>query len=88
MSTARYAPGWVIAVSFHVVGSQFDTVYKEGAYLLRPDNPDRGGAQALDLGVAQGGFVEMEFLEPGTYTFLNHRMFDADRGATGKIIVE
>ncbi|MEE2031949.1 multicopper oxidase domain-containing protein [Rhodococcus chondri] len=85
---------WVLAagphegVSFHVVGSQFDTVYKEGAYLLRPDNPDRGGAQALDLGVAQGGFVEMEFLEPGTYTFLNHRMFDADRGATGRIVVE
>ncbi|MBH0123016.1 multicopper oxidase domain-containing protein, partial [Rhodococcus sp. CX] len=75
-------------ISFHVVGSQFDTVYKEGAYLLRPGDPDRGGAQVLDLAVAQGGFVEMEFLEPGTYTFLNHRMFDAERGAKGKIVVE
>ncbi|WP_420749318.1 multicopper oxidase domain-containing protein [Rhodococcus sp. O3] len=75
-------------VSFHVVGSQFDTVYKEGAYLLRAGDSDSGGAQALDLAVAQGGFVEMEFLEPGTYTFLNHRMFDAERGAKGKIIVE
>ncbi len=84
---------WVLAagpnqaVSFHVVGSQFDTVYKEGAYLLRP-GPDRGGAQALDLAVAQGGFVEMQFTEPGTYTFLNHRMFDADRGARGAIVVD
>ncbi|MEZ5153271.1 multicopper oxidase domain-containing protein [Rhodococcus zopfii] len=76
------------SVSFHVVGSQFDTVYKEGAYLLRAGDPDRGGAQALDLAVAQGGFVEMEILEPGTYTFLNHRMFDAERGAKGKIVVE
>src|SRR5690606_24251000 len=37
--------------SFHIVGAQFDTVYKEGAYLLR-DGTDAfgntgGGAQAL-----------------------------------------
>ena len=75
-------------LSFHVVGSQFDAVYKEGAHLLRPDNADRGGAQALDLAVAQGGFVEMQFAEPGTYTFLNHRMAAADRGARGLIVVE
>ncbi|MFD6897753.1 multicopper oxidase domain-containing protein [Rhodococcus sp. NPDC060086] len=75
-------------VGFHVVGSQFDTVYKEGAYLLRAGNPDSGGAQVLDLAVAQGGFVELQFLEPGTYTFLNHRMFDAGRGAEGAIVVE
>lgn len=75
-------------LSFHVIGSQFDTVYKEGAYLLRRDNALRGGSQALGLLPAQGGFVEMTFLEPGTYTFLNHRMFDGDRGAMGKIIVE
>ncbi|NLU63483.1 multicopper oxidase domain-containing protein [Rhodococcus sp. HNM0563] len=75
-------------VAFHVVGAQFDTVYKEGAYLLRADDPDSGGSQVLDLAVAQGGFVELQFLEPGTYTFLNHRMFDGDRGAMGKIVVE
>lgn len=43
--------------SFHIVGTVFDTVYKEGTYLLRP-NDTRGGAQALDLQPAQGGFVE------------------------------
>src|SRR5690606_13280269 len=42
--------------SFHVVGTVFDTVYKEGAYTLRPGA--QGGAQALDLQPAQGGFVE------------------------------
>ncbi len=75
-------------LSFHVIGTQFDTVYKEGAYLLRRDDPLRGGSQALGLLPAEGGFVEMTFPEPGTYTFLNHRMVDGDRGAMGKIIVE
>lgn len=50
---------WVInagppggATAFHVVGGQFDTVYREGAWVLRPD--DRGGgAQVLDLAPAQ-----------------------------------
>ena len=43
--------------SFHVIGTIFDTVYKEGEYLLRPDS-GHGGSQALDLAPAQGGFVE------------------------------
>ena len=84
---------WVVAAgpsdgtSFHVVGSQFDTVYKEGAYLLR-DGRDafgsgNGGAQALDLAPSQGGFVEMTFVEPGRYTFVDHSFADAEKGAAG-----
>ncbi len=42
------------SVGFHIVGTQFDTVYKEGAYLLRAGDPDSGGSQVLDLAVAQG----------------------------------
>lgn len=75
-------------LAFHVIGTQFDVVYAEGAYLLAPGNSLRGGSQALALAPAQGGFVEMTFLEPGTYTFLNHRMFAGERGAMGKIVVE
>lgn len=88
---------WVLAAgpsegtSFHVVGGQFDTVYKEGAYLLSPstsENPGgTGGAQALDLAPAQGGFVEMSFPEAGTYTFVNHSFVEAERGARGQIEV-
>jgi len=66
--------------SFHVVGGQFDTVYAEGAYLLRGG---RGGAQALALAPAQGGFVELTFPEPGRYPFVSHVMVDAERGAHG-----
>ena len=72
-------------VSFHVVGEIFDTVYKEGAYSLR-DAHDTG-SQALDLLAAQGGFVEFTFDEPGTYSFVNHQMTDAEKGQRGQFVV-
>lgn len=68
--------------SFHVIGTIFDTIYKEGAYLLRPDG-NQGGAQALDLAPAQGGFVEFVAAEPGNYPFVTHKFNDASRGALG-----
>ena len=69
--------------AFHVVGAQFDTVFKEGAYLLRPGNAERGLAQVLDLAPAQGGFVELVLPEAGHYTFVDHAMVDGERGAHG-----
>jgi nitrite reductase (NO-forming) len=69
--------------SFHVVGGQFDTVFSEGAYLLRPGNQEQGGSQTLSLGPAQGGFVELTFPQPGHYPFVSHVMADAERGAHG-----
>lgn len=88
---------WVLAAgpsggtSFHVVGSQFDTVYKEGGYLLDEGmdafGKTGGASQALDLSPAQGGFVEMTFAEPGTYVFVNHDFAQAERGAKGLIEV-
>ena len=91
---------WVLDVgpnrpsSFHVVGGQFDTVYKEGTYLLRngrgpldPPGATTGGSQALDLAAAQGGFVELTFPEPGRYPVVNHVMVDAERGARGIVEV-
>jgi nitrite reductase (NO-forming) len=68
------------ATSFHVVGGQFDTVYAEGAYLLRRGN---GGSQSLALQPAQSGFVELTFPEAGKYPFVSHVMVDAERGAHG-----
>ena len=68
--------------SFHVIGTIFDTVYKEGAYLLQPGTT-QGGSQALDLQPAQGGFVEFTPTEPGNYAFVTHKFNDASRGALG-----
>ncbi len=79
------------ALSFHVVGGQFDTVWEEGRYLIRQgksaDGGVDGGAQVLPLLAAQGGFVELTFPEPGHYAFVNHIMLDAERGARGIVEV-
>ncbi|MFG3494848.1 multicopper oxidase domain-containing protein [Streptomyces sp. NPDC047928] len=80
---------WVLAAgpnlpsAFHVVGGQFDTVFHEGAYELRPGGAEHGGAQVLDLAPASGGFVELSFPEAGDYPFVTHAMTDAERGAHG-----
>lgn len=71
--------------AFHVVGSLFDAVYREGSWQLRPGDP--GGAQVLDLPPAAGGFVETVLLQTGTYPFLSHSMVDAERGARGAVHV-
>lgn len=68
--------------SFHIVGTVFDTVYKEGAYLLQPD-ATHGGSQALDLQAAQGGFVEFSFAEKGLYLMVTHKFANVGKGALG-----
>ncbi|MEV4223349.1 multicopper oxidase domain-containing protein [Nonomuraea sp. NPDC049725] len=78
---------WAVAAgpssgtALHVVGAPFDTVYKEGAYQVRRNDP--GGAQVLDLAPAQGGFAELVFPEPGTYPVVDHTMRHAEAGAHG-----
>ncbi|WP_227468254.1 multicopper oxidase domain-containing protein [Microbacterium sp. YJN-G] len=71
--------------SFHVIGGQFDTVWVEGAYLL--NRSETTGSQALGLQPAQGGFVELNFPEAGSYPFVSHFMIDAERGAHGLFTV-
>jgi nitrite reductase (NO-forming) len=68
--------------AFHIVGTIFDTVFKEGTYLLQPD-ARRGGAQALDLQPSQGGFVEFTFDEAGLYLFVTHKFANVGKGALG-----
>jgi len=69
--------------SWHVVGTIFDTVYKEGEYLLIPGSANRGGAQALDLQPAQGGFVEFTLDEQGKYAIVTHKFSNPGKGALG-----
>jgi nitrite reductase (NO-forming) len=77
--------------SFHIVGTQFDTVFSEGAYLLRRGRDafgeSGGGSQSLGLQPAQGGFVETVFPEAGHYAVVSHAMVDAERGAHGIVEV-
>ena len=69
--------------AFHVVGTIFDTVYKEGGYVLRPGNDTNGGAQVLDLQPAQGGFVEFVVREQGKYAIVTHKFANPGKGALG-----
>lgn len=73
--------------SFHVIGTIFDTVFKEGSYRLHPDRDAPGGAQVLDLLPSTGGFVEFTFAVPGTYPFVNHKFANLPKGAVGMFIV-
>jgi nitrite reductase (NO-forming) len=72
--------------AFHVIGTIFDTVYKEGAYRLQPGE-GRGGAQALDLQPSQGGFVEFSFDVDGSYPFVTHKFANVGKGAVGVFLV-
>ena len=68
--------------SFHIVGTIFDTVFKEGSYTLQPD-ARQGGSQALDLQPAQGGFVEFSFDAAGLYPIVTHKFANVGKGALG-----
>jgi nitrite reductase (NO-forming) len=68
--------------AFHIVGTIFDTVWKEGSYLLQPDER-QGGSQVLDLQPAQGGFVEFTLAEDGFYPMVTHKFSNVGKGALG-----
>jgi nitrite reductase (NO-forming) len=68
--------------SFHIVGTIFDTVNKEGVALTR-DNPGKYGSQAVDLAPAQGAIVEFALPEDGLYPIVTHAFNFVGRGALG-----
>ncbi|WP_022867290.1 multicopper oxidase domain-containing protein [Schaalia vaccimaxillae] len=72
-----------IPLAFHVVGTQFDTVWREGFYEIRGGGTGGGAAQVLALQAAEGGFVEFTPLEAGHYNFVNHAMSLAEKGQQG-----
>jgi nitrite reductase (NO-forming) len=68
--------------SFHVVGTIFDTVTKEGITLER-GNAGGWGSQAVDLSPAQGAIIEFSPQEDGMYPFVTHAFNFVGRGAVG-----
>lgn len=96
---------WVLDVgpdeplAFHVVGAQFDTTWREGAFNLEcgyqpSESVDAscssvgpGGSQVLSLAAAEGGYVEMIAPEAGHFKLVNHIMTNAEKGAHGTLEV-
>jgi nitrite reductase (NO-forming) len=68
--------------SFHVVGTIFDNVIKEGIELQR-GNPGNWGSQAVDLAPAQGAIIEFTPVEDGMYPFVTHAFNFTTHGAIG-----
>jgi nitrite reductase (NO-forming) len=68
--------------SYHVVGTIFDSVIKEGTTLAR-GNASGWGSQAVDLSPAQGAIIEFSPREDGMYPFVTHAFNFVVRGALG-----
>jgi len=68
--------------SFHVVGTIFSSVIKEGVR-LDLGNPGNFGAQAVDLSPAQGAIIEFVMPEDGLYPMVTHAFNFVGRGALG-----
>ncbi len=68
--------------SFHIVGTIFDRVIKEGIELER-GNAGNWGSQAVDLSPAQGAIVEFQMAEDGLYPIVTHAFNFVGRGALG-----
>jgi len=68
--------------SFHIVGTIFNTVIKEGIQLT-PNNPGHYGSQAVDLSPAQGAIIELTTAEDGLYPIVTHAFNFVGRGALG-----
>ena len=68
--------------SFHIVGTIFDNVIKEGIHLER-GNEGNWGSQAVDLAPAQGAVIELKAAEDGLYPMVTHAFNFPGRGAVG-----
>ncbi len=70
--------------SFHIVGTIFNRVIKEGMELI-PANKGHYGAQAVDLAPAQGAIIEFTTAEDGLYPIVTHAFNFVGKGALGLI---
>lgn len=68
--------------SFHVVGTIFHDVIKEGVHMAA-GNDGNWGSQAVDLSPAQGAVIELTTAEDGLYPIVTHAFNLPGRGALG-----
>ena len=68
--------------SFHIVGTIFHDVVKEGVHMAA-GNDGNWGSQAVDLAPAQGAVIELTTAEDGLYPIVTHAFSFPGRGAVG-----
>lgn len=69
--------------SFHVIGSVFKNVYRDGDVLSPPSQ----WVQTLSVPAGGSTIVDMEMFVPGTYTLVDHAIFRLEKGAVGYLNV-
>lgn len=65
--------------SFHVIGTIFDKVYRDGDLISAPGR----GIQTVLVPPGGATVVEFECLVPGNYTLVDHALFRVDKGCVG-----
>ncbi len=70
--------------SFHVIGENFDNVYREGDLISSPAH----GVQTTLVPAGSATVTEFTLDVPGSYTLVDHAIFRVEKGATGFLEVE
>lgn len=65
--------------SFHVIGSHFKKVYRDGDVLSPPSN----AIQTVTVPSGGSSIFDLKMQYPGTYTMVDHSIFRLDKGAVG-----
>lgn len=69
--------------SFHVIGSNFRKLYRDGDVVSPPGQ----FVQTTNVPPGSATVVDMKMLVPGTYTLVDHAIFRLDKGAVGYLNV-
>jgi len=69
--------------AFHVIGSNFTRVYREGDVVSPPGQY----VQTTTVPPGSATVVDMDMYVPGTYTIVDHAIFRLDKGAVGYLNV-
>jgi len=69
--------------SFHVLGSNFRNVYRDGDVV----SPPASSIQTVSVPPGAATIVNMKMVVPGTYTLIDHAIFRLDKGAVGYLNV-
>ncbi len=72
-----------LASSFHVIGSNFRNVYRDGDVVSPPGH----FIQTVSVPPGAATIVDMKMVVPGTYAFVDHAIFRLDKGAVGYLNV-
>jgi copper-containing nitrite reductase len=72
-----------LASSFHVIGSNFVNVYRDGDVVSPPGH----FIQTVSVPPGAATIVDMKMIVPGTYAFVDHAIFRLDKGAVGYLNV-